>query len=811
MAAKVWVVGGQYDGGTFYPYIWCFEGGVEVSVEKLGTTADLIAQGVWGANPASNRPSAIILSNGTFYHDTGSGWTPKVGPGGLSVYLRGISPSDLWASGMQHYTGSSWAFDYRGHPAPTYVRPVLAFADNDIWTGGGTYSGKNIWHWDGATWTASAAFPSGWVSDLWGTSSSDIWACSMTGQINHWNGSSWQGVWTKTGYAFTTCFGLSASDIWFLGYATSSYKAAAMHATVWNDPGASPAMLPGGSYDNYYPGGNMAGPARGLHGANGKYYATGADLSMGEHSCLWTYDGSWSVVEFAHRFGMESGGAIWVPSEVPSIDRTANDVIAAIADGVVTKLIRPLAIQISDGASVVSQAGGVQLILTAPFVQGVPYRVHMGPLGSTDDPLCYGGHGYGYDCYSWDGATMAVVTPPVANNSPGAQWVYITMAVSEARAGRVTVVEAPLYGKIESICQGHPPWVGVGPRRVELIERRRLLAPPPLVRDVSADSIVISDSVSAEIFHTLYERLILSIQKAGGDQLYLRAADGTWSSIKTQPNGNGGAPGVAGFPGGEILQHCNGYPERYVDGTWTEEASYYHLTYLRRYANYANVVWGVGTGGVHKRVAGVWTTLATQPPFGASRIWGVSDTECWATHGFNGISRTIDGGASWQNLSAQWVTDTGVAGTRVGIYGFSSTSIYIVANIEGGGRGTYLVKWDGSNFHLLTTVARSASDQLWGASESALYFAGLNPSWSQGLWVFKWNGASAPAVVSEWTPQWYGEIADIWGLADDTVIVVLNSDGQAVISENGGANWASPPASWPTFTTGRLSSVKWDS
>ena len=163
---------------------------------------------------------------------------------------------------------------------------------------------------------------------------------------------------------------------------------------------------------------------------------------------------------------------------------TISDSIT-VSDAVQREVTGPGVLSVSP--TLIDQSGGAVLEIAGSFSKGIAYAVHLGPLGTSADPVCYGGPGNGRYCYSLDGVMLIAVTPPVANGSFGAQKV----SISGFGSALITVVEAPFRGTVLNSRRCHPPWAGAGARRVELEERRWLRGDLRL----ALDGITITDVV----------------------------------------------------------------------------------------------------------------------------------------------------------------------------------------------------------------------------------------------------------------------------------------------------------------------------
>jgi len=121
----------------------------------------------------------------------------------------GASPNDLWAMGaggtandrLLHFDGTNWS-TYTNESINCTGYALFGFGENNIWMGGGAEwpdsEGGAIWHYDGQTWenyfiyALDEHFHSIRISDIWGTSSDDVYAC---GTISFYDGTNecWRG------------------------------------------------------------------------------------------------------------------------------------------------------------------------------------------------------------------------------------------------------------------------------------------------------------------------------------------------------------------------------------------------------------------------------------------------------------------------------------------------------------------------------------------------------------------------------------------------------------------------------------------
>jgi hypothetical protein len=91
-------------------------------------------------------------------------------------------------------------------------------------------------------------------------------------------------------------------------------------------------------------------------------------------------------------------------------------------------------------------------------------EVHLGPLGTDEDPLCYGGQGLGYEALSLDGVTLQFASPPLAK---GAVTLTVVDGATVLTLGGTNVVERNWPGKLHPTRKSFPSWEALGARRLE--------------------------------------------------------------------------------------------------------------------------------------------------------------------------------------------------------------------------------------------------------------------------------------------------------------------------------------------------------
>jgi hypothetical protein len=155
-------------------------------------------------------------------------------PIGLVADFWGFAPNDLYAvsgASLLHWDGASWsAVDFGGAIDPTDLQAIWGTSDNDLWLGD-TLNGQ-VFRWNGTTWSSSITQVVQ-VTDLWGSSDSDVFAAGIFG-MSHWNGGAWSDIGNSTANADQAAglWGFGAHDVWAVGdFATLAH----WDGAAWTD------------------------------------------------------------------------------------------------------------------------------------------------------------------------------------------------------------------------------------------------------------------------------------------------------------------------------------------------------------------------------------------------------------------------------------------------------------------------------------------------------------------------------------------------------------------------------------------------
>jgi hypothetical protein len=233
--ADVWTVGDvavHWNGATW----------TDLSPASAGQPLGL--KPVWGV--ASN--DVWAGNRGSFFHWNGTAWTavlttPPLASSDMNMGgIWGATSNDVWALGdfpashaflgILRWDGSVWSILAQRYTSEqAELNGVWGNAANDIWAVGFSFSGSQIWHYDGTSW-AHVPVPSfvGELSGVWGFCASDVWAVGEelppggfgvddeVGIVLHFDGQTWSrfalGTTVKP---LLTVSGVSSEDLWVGG------------------------------------------------------------------------------------------------------------------------------------------------------------------------------------------------------------------------------------------------------------------------------------------------------------------------------------------------------------------------------------------------------------------------------------------------------------------------------------------------------------------------------------------------------------------------------------------------------------------
>jgi hypothetical protein len=166
-------------------------------------------------------------------------------PGDLLYDVWGLDENNVYAVGGVHLPeGASIIIKWNGEkwlpfsPYPLTANSIFGFAANDIWVVGGVTFGYAA-HWNGSVWEEYSFYPppedTVWgLRSVWGSSPDDVWAVGAQGTIIHWDGSEWEKIQSPTSMYLIDIYGTSSSNIYAVGATlTNEYELLHFDGNSW--------------------------------------------------------------------------------------------------------------------------------------------------------------------------------------------------------------------------------------------------------------------------------------------------------------------------------------------------------------------------------------------------------------------------------------------------------------------------------------------------------------------------------------------------------------------------------------------------
>ena len=468
-----------------------------------GVTAGYLMS-MWGAG-ASDIHAIGYSNNGSndlplTYHYDGSTWTsnsPAL-PGGLtSGTLRGSwgsGPNDVHAVGfsyngsvyaplMYHYNGTSWAnvaLTVPGGWTNSYLYGAWGFGANDVYAVGYGYDGTEytplVYHYDGVSWTnATPSLPGGWtyggLFNVWGTSSSDLYASAQGSggiALYHYNGSTWSdsALANPAGWSYTYLWdfwGSASNNIYVFGGGTESTieKPLIYHydGSTWTD--SSPALPSGWNYGYLYSGWGTS--ASDIYAVGYGYDALWNAMPLVYH-----FDGStWTALSLALPGGFSQGelrdtwglamnnlfavgngynGSTWVPLVYHGVDVTPP--VVTVPSDITAEATSPAGAAVSFFTSATDDTIPANPVVTCSPASGATF-----PLGTTNVD-CWATDNAGNTGHSYFNINVVDTTPPTLNISdvnvpqsiPGGAVVNYAASATDLVDGPVAINCVPASG-----------------------------------------------------------------------------------------------------------------------------------------------------------------------------------------------------------------------------------------------------------------------------------------------------------------------------------------------------------------------------
>ena len=182
-----------------------------------GSTNSLLS--VWGSSSTDVYAGGFA---GTLVHSTGGAFSAVSGTGIGNEYVTaiwGTGPGNIYvgANSVYHYNGTSWTTVSTGI---SDVYAIWGSSATDIWMGSAT--GEMV-HYNGTSWSSPVTIGNGPVSAIWGTSSTDVYMVNRVGEIWHFNGTSWV-AYKLTDQALLGVWGSGRTDVWAVGTDSTNFQ-----------------------------------------------------------------------------------------------------------------------------------------------------------------------------------------------------------------------------------------------------------------------------------------------------------------------------------------------------------------------------------------------------------------------------------------------------------------------------------------------------------------------------------------------------------------------------------------------------------
>jgi hypothetical protein len=228
----------HFDGSTWSPMpgpgVGSADGAVEVSFYSVWGSS--------GANVFAVGESYAGFSRALVARYDGAGWTEMPLPSRDNRVLTDVSGSssqDVYAVGyfapalglrqaapptanlrsfgegfILHYDGTLWSEVLPLTPGLAF-NAVWASAPNDVFAVGSASDAAAIYHFDGASWSPMTVPPVGPLLDVWGVSTTDVYAVGA-GTMLHFDGQVWSEV-QSVSQRLAGVWGSSAADVFTVG------------------------------------------------------------------------------------------------------------------------------------------------------------------------------------------------------------------------------------------------------------------------------------------------------------------------------------------------------------------------------------------------------------------------------------------------------------------------------------------------------------------------------------------------------------------------------------------------------------------
>ena len=171
------------------------------------------------------------------------------GSASCNVYV--VGHNDQGAGLMFHFDGRSWT-DVKLHivqggtiSGAIDLKAIYGFGPDDIWAVGNRFE-KNptpppdytmtslIIHFDGDQWQEYQVDSGSLLQDVWGISSTNVWAGGIYGTLFHFNGAAWEKVDMPQNHWFLSFAGFSENDVYAISYEFDSLSVSTYYLLHWD-------------------------------------------------------------------------------------------------------------------------------------------------------------------------------------------------------------------------------------------------------------------------------------------------------------------------------------------------------------------------------------------------------------------------------------------------------------------------------------------------------------------------------------------------------------------------------------------------
>jgi hypothetical protein len=210
--------------------------------------------GVWANTPTDVYAVGILVeegATGSVYHYDGASWTPmtlpRVAADDLMYGVWGLSGTEIFAFGVYQfgvgdyaplilrYDGAAW----QTFPVPQgdmYISDMWGTSATDLYATGGRFESPSqvVMHFDGASWSiVQEVRGQGAAYAVWTSSATDVFVGQATPPLLHFDGANWSPMTAPSTAPVFSLWGSSATDVFATsGGAVLHYDGAAWTSTA---------------------------------------------------------------------------------------------------------------------------------------------------------------------------------------------------------------------------------------------------------------------------------------------------------------------------------------------------------------------------------------------------------------------------------------------------------------------------------------------------------------------------------------------------------------------------------------------------